>query len=93
MCGINRVVIIIWIKFIFDVINDKEHNELRMLNIISNSLIRATYLEVKHKNRFEKSRKLLLIFTWHVGSFREALFTCHNFVLDDVTILVLEPVL
>jgi hypothetical protein len=63
-----------------------------MLNVTSSSLIRATYLEVKPKNRSEKSRKLLLIFTWHVGSFREALFTCPNFELNDVTILVLEPV-
>ena len=63
-----------------------------MLKLTSNSLIRATYLEGKHKNPFEKSRKLLLIFTWHVISFREVLFTCHNFVFDDVTVLVLEPV-
>jgi hypothetical protein len=92
MCGIHWVVIIVWIKFVFDIINCKEHDEMRMLKLTSNSLIRATYLEAKHKNPFEKSRKLLLIFTWHVISIREALFTCHNFVLDDVTVLVLGHV-
>jgi len=52
MCSTNRAVIIVWTKFVFDAINGREHNELRVLNIATSSLINATYLEVKHKNRF-----------------------------------------